>query len=195
MPKTGRVPGAARIRLSTPLTPKWQERMEYVQKLLATSMPHEMIRRQIITQYHVGYHTAEDWIRKARELWAAEPVPEDFDLRKQYVKTLQVMANRAMADKAFQAAFRAHREAAIVQGLYPAGTLPGGRAADDAMDGEESIAVQDPDRVRERMAELAAKHLAKVQAASTHAEAPAGPANALDGQGGTQGPDPGKDAP
>jgi hypothetical protein len=132
------------------------------QKLLSQMLPHHVIRSKLANHFQVGYTTAEKCIKLARADWAKNPINTREETREQMRAALGLAYVECMAKGAYGSAIRALKEIAIVEGLY-VGKFGGGATAGEETDDSEDLGTRDPERVRERMAELAARYKDQIE--------------------------------
>lgn len=157
-------PGHARVQLGG-LTTRGQtaEQVKYAMALL-TQMLHPIACTDKLQQkFGIGSLRAKSVLTRAKRCLAMTP-PVDLEERREQMRAAFGLAYvECMAKGSHGPAVRALRELALLDGLYPASSLPGNLGGKDSE--PESLANTDSDRVRARMAELMAKHAANL---STH---------------------------
>lgn len=154
---------SARVKLLG-LTSRGQtaERVKYAMLLLTQMLHPQTIVEKVSDKFGCTEVQARTYLLKAKKVLALTP-PVDLEERREQMRAAFGMAYvECMAKGSHGPAVRALRELALLDGLYPADTLSRGNRMGNVSEETDDVTVAEPDRVRERMAELMAKHAASL---------------------------------
>jgi hypothetical protein len=150
---------AARVKLGG-VTPSSQTlvRMRYCLHLLTQMLPVHTIVEKCCDRFGCRERQARRYIEGAREMLMKTP-PVDLELRREQMRAAFGIAYvECMAKGSHGPAVRALRELALLDGLYPDHAGTGSPFTGKGAEEGQGIADTEPDRVRERMAELMTKY-------------------------------------
>lgn len=154
----------AKVKLGG-ITPQSQTvvRAKFALGLITQMLPPHVIIDKLCDKFGVNKRSAGRYVSMARAELAATP-PVDLEERRQQMRAAFGVAYvECMAKGSHGPAVRALRELALLDGLYPDQGVRSsfGRGAD--ADGQD-VASTEPERVRQRMAELLTKHANAISA-------------------------------
>lgn len=121
-----------------------------VESYLATMTPHSVIKKEIAKKYGIREERVGEWIRNVYDMlrMEADPIKKD-ERRAQLRAALGDFYQKALLARQFNAAVTALDRLCKIDGLY---------APDEVeITAKSGVAERDPDKVRERIRQLAAK--------------------------------------
>lgn len=144
--------------------------------MLLTQMLHpRACLDKLMDKFQCSEKAARAYLVAAKRIIAETP-PIDIDERREQMRAAFGLAYvECMAKGSHGPAVRALRELALLDGLYPAISLTGRGGTGEADAGGDDVANAEPERVRERMAELMERHRQRLDSIRA-AKAPAAPA-------------------
>lgn len=151
-------------------------RVRFAMMLLTQMLHPRVCLDKLIDKFQCKEGAARSYLVEAKRILAETP-PVDIEERREQMRAAFGLAYvECMAKGSHGPAVRALRELALLDGLYPRESLGlGGRGgAGEADAGGDDVANAEPERVRERMAELMDRHRERLEQIRA-AKAPAAP--------------------
>lgn len=122
----------------------------FVESLLATQTPSSIIKREGAKKFGKSESTIECWIEKVYKLLAAEADPVKKDERRAIMRaTLGDFYQKALLARHFNSAIQALDKLCKLDGLY--------RPEEHEVLDKRGVAERDPDKVRDRIRDLAGR--------------------------------------
>jgi hypothetical protein len=147
------------------------QRVRFAVMLLTQMLHPRACIDKIRDKFQVTERAAHKYLVEAKRILADTPTIDIAERKEQMRAAFGVAYVECMAKGSHGPAVRALRELALLDGLYPAQD-PTGRGASGPGTSEgdsQDVANTDPERVRQRMAELMARHAARLQSAVNEA--------------------------
>lgn len=135
-----------------------QERLEQLADELRTCQPHSRIERKFAKLWKMSRRQVRNYLRRVYDDWHAQSEADRPYALAKIRAMLEEVIGRAIGTNDLKAAVAGIKEYSHIMGVYPDTKLTLGGAVEVA----GAVDVADPDAVRARLRELAARHAAEL---------------------------------